>query len=337
MKEFTVGTDVDERRLDRWLASTFGRISMAQAQKIIRQEQVRVNGKHPKADARVHAGDVVRLYIPDEWFEPPEQKNDPFYGTFRWKLDVVYEDENVLLVDKRPGLLCHADASEKVDTLVHHARAYLYQKGEWRNEKGAFAPSLCNRIDRFTGGVVLIAKNEEALRTLDQKLRAHEIVKQYLCIARGRFDRESGLLDGYLTHVGKRVEVSKRPSPGAQRAQTGFRVLCQRDGLALLECELFTGRTHQIRAQLAAAGHPLLGDAQYGRAEKGGRQYQALYAYRVTFAFQTDAGVLNGLRGKSFAVKTVPFAREYFPQYDLSTALSRVENAKPSMQGGSLK
>ena len=320
MKQFTVGAETEDRRLDRWLSATFGRISMAQAQKIIRQEQVRVNGKHPKADARVRAGDEVRLYIPDEWFEPPERRPDPFYGPFRWKLDIVYEDENVLLVDKRPGLLCHADETEKVDTLVNHARAYLYQKGEWLNEKGAFAPSLCNRIDRFTGGIVLIAKNEAALHALDQKIRAREVVKQYLCIAHGRFDRETGLLDGYLTHVGRRVEVSKRPAPGAQRAQTGYRVLCQRDNLALLECELFTGRTHQIRAQLAAAGHPLLGDAQYGRAEKGGRQYQALYAYRVVFVFRSDAGVLEGLKGKSFAVKSVPFAREYFPEFDLAKA-----------------
>lgn len=312
MRQFTVGPEVEDRRLDRWLSATFGRISMAQAQKIIRQEQVRVNGKHPQQAAHVRAGDEIRLYVADEWLEPPEKKPDPFYAPFRWKLDIVYEDANVLLVDKRPGMLCHADESEKVNTLVNHARAYLYQKGEWMNEKDAFAPSLCNRIDRFTGGIVLIAKTEEALHILDQKIRDREVTKQYLCIARGHFDRESGLLDGYLTHVGKRVQVSKRPAPGAQRAQTGYRVLQERDGLALLECELFTGRTHQIRAQLAAAGHPLLGDGQYGRAREGERRFQALYAYKVTFSFRTDAGCLENLRGKAFEVKRVPFVAEYF-------------------------
>ena len=312
MRQFTVGPEVEDRRLDRWLSATFGRISMAQAQKIIRQEQVRVNGKHPQQAAHVHAGDEIRLYVADEWLEPPEKKPDPFYAPFRWKLDIVYEDANVLLVDKRPGMLCHADESEKVNTLVNHVRAYLYQKGEWTNEKGAFAPSLCNRIDRFTGGIVLIAKTEEALHILDQKIRDREVTKQYLCIARGHFDRESGLLDGYLTHVGKRVQVSKSPAPGAQRAQTGYRVLQERDGLALLECELFTGRTHQIRAQLAAAGHPLLGDGQYGRAREGERQFQALYAYKVTFSFRTDAGCLENLCGKAFEVKRVPFVAEYF-------------------------
>lgn len=312
MRQFTVGPEVEDRRLDRWLSATFGRISMAQAQKIIRQEQVRVNGKHPQQGAHVRAGDEIKLYVADEWLEPPEKKPDPFYGPFRWKLDILYEDENVLLIDKRPGMLCHADEREKVDTLVNHARAYLYQKGEWTNEKGAFAPSLCNRIDRFTGGVVLIAKTEEALHILDKKIRDREVTKQYLCIARGHFDRESGLLDGYLTHVGRRVQVSKHPVPGAQRAQTGFRVLEERDGLALLECELFTGRTHQIRAQLAAAGHPLLGDGQYGRAREGERQFQALYAYKVTFSFRTDAGCLENLRGQTFEVRRVPFVAEYF-------------------------
>ena len=312
MRQFTVGPEVKDRRLDRWLSATFGRISTAQAQKIIRQEQVRVNGKHPQQGAHVRAGDEIKLYVADEWLEPPEKKPDPFYGPFRWKLDILYEDENVLLVDKRPGMLCHADEREKVDTLVNHARAYLYQKGEWTNEKGAFAPSLCNRIDRFTGGVVLIAKTEEALHILDKKIRDREVTKQYLCIARGHFDRESGLLDGYLTHVGRRVQVSKHPVPGAQRAQTGFRVLEERDGLALLECELFTGRTHQIRAQLAAAGHPLLGDGQYGRVREGERQFQALYAYKVTFSFRTGAGCLENLRGKTFEVKRVPFVAEYF-------------------------
>lgn len=320
MKEFTVGPEAEDKRLDRYLSATFGRISIAQAQKIIRQEQARLNGKHPALTARVHAGDQLRLYVPDEWLLPPEKKRDPFYGAFRWRLDALYEDESLLLVDKRPGLICHADESEKVDTLVNHARAYLYQKGEWAAEKGAFAPSLCNRIDRFTGGIVLVAKTEDALRATDRAIREREIRKFYLCVAHGHFSRDAGLLDGYLSKApgGKKMLVSRRALPGAQRAQTGFRVLTEQNGLSLVECELFTGRTHQIRAQMADAGHPLLGDGQYGRSNDG-RPYQALYAYRLFFDLKPDAanGPLAALRGRSVQASHVPFVRQYFPDYRL--------------------
>ena len=158
------------------------------------------------------------------------------------------------------------------------------------------------------------------MQVLNQKIRDREIGKFYYCIALGSFSRREGMLENYIVKApgAKKVSVSDRMVPDGQRAQTKYRVLCQKNGLSLIECELLTGRTHQIRAQMAHAGHPLLGDSQYGdprRNEKYGRSYQALYAYKLRFDFSTDAGPLNGLKGREFTVPEVRFIAEYFPEY----------------------
>ena len=265
----------------------------------------------------MNEGDIVQLYIGDEFFVKPKRE-DPFLTKIKPKLDIIYEDANLMLVDKRPGLMCHPDANEKVNTLITHAQAYLYQKGEWDSKDPAqFAPALCNRIDRFTGGIVIIAKTEAAMHILNQKIRDREIEKRYLCIVHGRMHPAFGMLDNYISkgESAKKVTVLDRSVPGAQRAQTRYQTLETRGGLSLMECELLTGRTHQIRAQFAHAKHPLLGDNQYGKAhqnEKYGRNYQALYAYKLVFRFKTDAGVLNDLNGKSWQVKKVPFVGDFF-------------------------
>ena len=243
---------------------------------------------------------------------------DPFLSKLHPRLNILYEDENLLLVDKRPGLMCHPDAHEKVNTLITHAQAYLYQKGEWDSmDPTQFAPVLCNRIDRFTGGIVIIAKTEAAMHVLNQKIRDREIEKKYLCIIHGRMHPAAGLMDSYISKADskKRVTVLDRPAPGAQRAQTRYQTLLSRHGLSLMECELLTGRTHQIRAQFAAKGHPLLGDNQYGNAQKNEpyhRSFQALYACQIVFRFTSDAGVLNDLNGRSWKVTRVPFVEEFF-------------------------
>lgn len=316
MREFTVSQQYAGKRLDRWLSSELPALPMGLMQKFLRLKRIKVNGKAAQRDTRLNANDVLQLYINDEFFEKPKAV-DPFLSKLRPKLDIVYEDENLLLVDKRPGLTAHPDEHEKVHTLITYAQAYLYQKGEWDSmDKTQFAPALCNRIDRFTGGIVIIAKTEAAMRVLNQKIRDREIEKRYLCIVHGRVQPPVGTLDGYIVKSAKRVSVVKRPERGAQRAITRYQTLDSRRGLSLIECELLTGRTHQIRAQFAAAGHPLLGDSQYGDArqnERYHRTYQALYSYRLTFRFKTDAGVLNELNGKSWQVADVPFVREYFP------------------------
>ena len=317
MQELTVGKNDAGQRLDRFIAKSVPLLPPSLLQKYIRLKRIKVNGKGSKRDVRLCEGDTLQLYINDALFDKPEQENF-FLSNWKPKLRIVYEDENILLADKRPGQSVHADESEKADTLIHHIQAYLYQKGEWNPaEENAFAPALCNRIDRNTGGLVIAAKNAETLRIVNEKIRAHEIEKSYLCIAVGRPKPPEGKIEGFLLKDEAKKEVSfyRRPVPGGRSAATLYRTLDTRGGLSLIECRLLTGRTHQIRVSMAEIGCPLLGDGKYGDGKINRRYHetrQALYAYKLRFAFSTDAGILRYLQGKTFTVKNVPFREKYF-------------------------
>ena len=322
MKELTIGQNDAGQRLDRFLAKAVPLLPASLAQKYIRIKRIKLNGARAERDTRLQAGDVLSLYINDEFFDKPREDN-AYLTVAAPKLNIVYEDENILLVDKRPGLAVHPhDGAEYGRTLIDQIQAYLYQKKEWRpREENAYTPALCNRIDRNTGGIVIAAKTAEALRILNQKIRDREIDKRYLAIVEGTLPKKEGSLVGVLFKDAKknRVFVTDTPQPGSKSCRTDYRVLASRNGLTLVECRLITGRTHQIRAQFAHAGHPLLGDGKYGKLDKRfDRDYQALYSYRLTFTFPTDAGILEPLKGRSFQVKEVDFVKEYFPDFRLS-------------------
>lgn len=318
MKELTIGKNDAGQRLDRFLSKAMPLLPAALLQKYIRIKRIKCNGARCQRDQRLQEGDVLQLYINDEFFEQPGEDN-LFLTLFQPKLNVLYEDENILLADKRPGMVVHADETEKVNTLVNHIQAYLYQKREWSpRQENTFAPALCNRIDRNTGGIVIAAKNAEALRIFTAKIRDREITKKYLCVTLGRMDPPEGKLSCFLLKDEERKQVSvyNRPVPGGKSAVTLYRTLQSRGELSLVEAELLTGRTHQIRASFANAGHPLLGDGKYGRGEvnrRYGETRQALYSYYLRFDFPTDAGMLSYLRGREFTVPRVPFVEKYFP------------------------
>lgn len=316
MKELTIGCNDAGQRLDRFLAKAVPLLPASLAQKYIRLKRIKLAGKRVSRDTRLNEGDVLQLYINDEFFDTPSQDN-AYLTVAAPKLNIVYEDENLLLVDKRPGLAVHPhDGAEYGKTLIDHIQAYLYAKHEWRpREENAFTPALCNRIDRNTGGIVIAAKNAEALRILNQKIKDREIDKRYLAIVEGTPKPKEGVLKGYLFKdaVKNRVFVTDTPQAGSKSCETRYRVLQSKNGLSLVECELVTGRTHQIRAQFAHAGHPLLGDGKYGKLDKRyTRTYQALYSYQLTFRFTTGAGCLAYLDGRQFRVEKVDFVEEYF-------------------------
>ena len=318
MKELTVGKNDAGQRLDRFVGKAVPLLPESLLQKYIRLKRIKLNGKGSKRDTRLNEGDVLSLYINDEFFEKPTERNS-YLKVGAPRLDIVYEDENILLADKKPGVLCHSAGEWDYNTLIANIQAYAYQKGEWRpREENAFAPALCNRIDRNTGGIVIAAKNAEALRIINEKIKEREIEKYYLCVVRGRPKPAEGQLRGYIFKdaAKNRVYVRRKPEPGAKEALTYYRTLASQGGLSLVECRLGTGRTHQIRAQMAAAGTPLLGAGKYGsdrENKKLGEDGQLLCSYRLEFAFKTDAGALNYLNGRSFSVSRVDFAEKYFP------------------------
>ena len=317
MKEFTVRSNDAGQRLDRFVGKAVPLLPESLLQKYIRLKRIKLNGKGAKRDARLQVGDTLQLYINDEFFEKPREENSWLkVGTPR--LTVVYEDENLLLADKKPGVLCHSAGVWDYNTLIANIQAYLAQKGEWRpKEENAFAPALCNRIDRNTGGIVIAAKNAETLRILNEKIRDREIEKYYLCAVHGRPKPPTGRLENYLFKDAEKnqVYVKNRPEPGAKTAVTEYKLLRSKGPLSLVECRLLTGRTHQIRVQMAHAGWPLLGDGKYG-SERFNKNYeekgQALYSYKLVFAFPTDAGILNYLRGREFTVEQIDFVDKYF-------------------------
>ena len=198
MRELTIGKNDAGQRLDRFVAKSLPLLPPTLLQKYIRLKRIKVNGRGAKRDTRLESGDILQLYINDEFFDKPSEENI-FLTVFRPQLDIVYEDENLLLVNKRPGLVVHADETEKVNTLINHIQAYLYQKKEWNPKwENAFAPALCNRIDRNTGGIVIAAKNAETLRIINEKIKNHEVEKSYLCITVGRPKPVEGKIAGFL-------------------------------------------------------------------------------------------------------------------------------------------
>ena len=317
MREFTIHKNDADQRLDRFLLKAVPLLPASLAQKYIRLKRIKVNGARAERDYRLREGDRLQLYLNDEFFEAPSEEN-VYLTIANPKLHILYEDENILLLDKPAGLVVHADEGEKVNTLVNHMLAYLYQKREWKpREENAFTPALCNRIDRNTGGIVIAAKNAEALRVLNEKIRERELPKFYLCICLGRPEPPKGRIECFLRKDSKTntVRVYHHPVPDGRSAVTLYETLETRDRLSLVEVELLTGRTHQIRASFADMGHPLLGDGKYGVGSvnrRYGEAQQALYSYRLRFDFPTDAGILNYLRGREFIADEVPFRRKYF-------------------------
>lgn len=316
MKEFKITKNDAGLRLDKFIVKVCPTLPSSLMFKYIRTKRIKVNGKRGEISTRLNAGDTVSAYINDEFFAEVEPKYS--FLSAPSNIEVVYEDENILLVDKKQGLLVHPDKNEYTNTLIDRIQHYLYKKGEYdpKNEN-SFAPALANRIDRNTGGIVIAAKNAEALRILCDKIKYREMDKRYLAVVHGIPNKKSDTLEGFLEKNESKNQVYLKNSKTAEAKtiKTKYRVLQSKNNLSLLEIELLTGRTHQIRAHMASIGHPLLGEGKYNKSTKDrkmGFDKQTLYSYSLKFDFKTDAGILNYLNGKRFTVKKVWFAEELF-------------------------
>lgn len=319
MRTIEITLNDSGQRLDKFLTKKFKNMPQSLMYKYIRTKYIKLNGKRCEISSRLYEGDILTLYIKDEFFESVPDKYDFLKAPV--KLDIIYEDNNILILNKKPGLIVHPDENYHFDSLIARVQHYLYDKKEYDpKSENSFAPALVNRIDRNTGGIVIAAKNAESLRILNQKLKDRELEKMYLCIAVGIFDKKSAVLSDFLEKNEKqnRVYVLKKSTPQSKTIKTKYRVLAEKNGFSLVEVDLLTGRTHQIRAHLASIGHPLLGDGKYGKNEinrRMGYKWQALYSHKLSFKFTTDGGMLEYLNGKSFTAPKVWFV-SYFDKKD---------------------
>ncbi|MGI6039498.1 MAG: RluA family pseudouridine synthase [Eubacteriales bacterium] len=320
MKTVTVGKNDAGQRLDRFLRKTFPNLPSSLIHKSIRKKDITLNKKRTSPDTRIVEGDIIKLFLRSDFSDDSDYSKVSkfrtpdlgFMSITDPNLNIIYEDENLLLLDKPPGILCHSSKPNELNTLITHVQAYLYRKGDYSpEEENSFSPALCNRIDRNTGGIVIAAKNAETLRTINRLLRNGEIDKLYLCLVYGHPDPPSGVLKGYITRDRDKrmVTVHDEKMPESKYSKTEYTTLKSNGRMSLLECRLLTGRTHQIRSMMLAAGHPIVGDRKYGLGSKEDRSFkhQALYSYKIRFDFETDAGKLNYLNHRSFEVDSVPF------------------------------
>ena len=320
LKEFIIGSNDAGLRLDRFTAKAVPALPDSLMQKYIRLKRIKVGGKGAKREYKLSVGDTVQMYINDEFFEI-RRGDEAYLEITSPALDIVYEDNNIILINKQSGVLCHSGNGEDGSgTLITAVKAYLYQKMEWQPlVENSFCPALCNRIDRNTSGIVIAAKNAASLRIINEKIKLREIDKYYLAIVHGAPSPPSGRLESQIFKdaVKNMVIVKNDTRPGTKTAITEYRTINAAERLSLLECRLLTGRTHQIRAQLADMGHPILGDGKYGseRLNKPyGEKYQALCSYKLAFAFTTDAGILQYLDKAVFEIKNIPFVSKYFTE-----------------------
>lgn len=315
LKEFIITKNDSGQRLDKFIAKAVPLLPKSLFNKYIRLKRIKCNGKRVEIAYKLQERDILQLYINDEFFENNTEEHA--FLKVKSDINIVFEDENILLVDKKPGVVVHSDKDGDLNTLITHIKAYLFETKQYdpKNER-SFTPSLCNRIDRNTGGIVIACKNAEALRIMNDKVKFHEMEKKYLCIVNGIMEHKSGTFSNYLLKDEKnnKVMVYNKQIKGSKTAITHYKTLKTKDNLSLVECNLVTGRTHQIRAQFAYAGHALLGDGKYGSNKinkEHSRYRQALYSYKLKFVWKEDAGILSYLHNKEFTVSKVDFADKF--------------------------
>ncbi|MDD5603555.1 MAG: RluA family pseudouridine synthase, partial [Eubacteriales bacterium] len=301
-------------RLEESVRAHFPLMARGVLEKAFRKRDIRVNGIREGKDHILASGDTVSVYVVDELLDnKPSQRHDTadngatgdnraagdnkFTGVKPY--EIVYEDNNIIIVYKRQGLPVHPDPKtpRQDATLIGMLRKHAGEEVE-----------LCHRLDRNTGGLIIAAKNRESLDIITERFRNNEIKKYYQCLVKGVLPDKSGLLRAWLYKDSKqsKVYIHNDKKPGRQEILTGYRLIEYKDGISRLEIELITGRTHQIRAHLAFTGHPVLGDGKYGTNavnKPSGYNMQALAAYKIVFDFKTPAGKLNYLRNRTFKIE----------------------------------
>lgn len=308
MRKFLANDNDSGLRLDKFIKKVLKFAPDSLIYKYIRKKRIKVNGKKEDASYKLLKGDILELYVNDDLFFDAVEEESSFLK-IKPDLDIIYEDKNIMIIHKKQGVIVHSDEKENFNTLISHIWAYLYQKGEFDYENElSFKPSLCNRIDRNTGGIVIAAKNATTLRCVNEAIKNNETIKKYLCLVYGHLTPKENTLKAYLfkDETKKEVYIKSKKLEGYKEIITKYRVLEEYEATSLVEVHLITGRTHQIRAHFAYIGHPLIGDGKYGKNEinkKHNAKYQYLYSYKLNFDIKDKKNPLYYLNEKNFEIE----------------------------------
>ena len=301
MKKFNVNENDSGQRIDKFISKALPELPKSMVYKLIRKKDIKINGKRCDISSRLVNGDIITVYVKDE--VSAEKKHDMSFLRSPSEMDIVYEDKNIIIVNKPVGLDSHSNGSPMRDTMIDRIKKYLYDKGEYIPEiESSFAPTLCSRLDRNTCGLITAAKTAAALREINEAIRSGKVSKIYHCITAAPLPKREDIITAYHQKDEARntVKIIDAPSDGFKPIKTGYRVLDSKPPLSLAEVTLYTGRTHQIRAHLAHIGAPVLGDGKYGITavnKRYGVFRQALCAYSLRFGLSEDSELfyLNSL------------------------------------------
>lgn len=306
MKQIKIDINEHDQRIDRFLKKYFSKATNSFIYKMLRKKRIKLNGARANPEDIIVEGDMIDLYLSDETIEKFREEEKEIKQTS--DLDIVYEDENIVLINKAKGVLSHSSDNYHEKNIVDELVSYLYNKGEYipRRDK-TFTPSICNRLDRNTSGMIIGAKNYNALKEINNSLKNRYIGKYYKTIVKGNIEKQS--LSGYLTkNDNNKVSITRERLDDSKEILTNINVLKKNKDYSLLEIELITGRTHQIRAHLSSINHPIIGDMKYGDKkvnklfkEKYKLNSQYLHAYKIIFNKLSNG--LEYLNEKEFVVE----------------------------------
>ena len=307
MKKIIINENDAGQRLDKFILKTFKSLPKDFLYKSLRKKDIKLNSKRiSKGDIFLNFGDILEIYIKDELLKT--DKNFTPVDTTDFENQIIYEDNNIILIDKPPAVSVHGDGKD-ADGYVIHLKSYLYNKGEYDylNEQ-SFSPAFCNRLDKNTGGILNAGKNSETLREMSEIIKLKVLSKKYLCIVEGKTDFNGEIISAYhkKDSKNKKALISNTLKNEYKKIETGFTTIENRENSSVLEVNLLTGRFHQIRAHLAFLGHPIKGDVKYGAKKEKEFPFQALYAYKLIFNCK-NYPLLGYLHGKEFKSENIWF------------------------------